>query len=113
MINICSVSNQSTGTQLALKIVDLEHQEKEYQGFQIGIKDTTLIDIPIIGSDLFQSDTIIIDNLVPEKVYEIVAKVKYNNVWLDVQQCAFITQIKRPNFHGGNKPVERFVGGAI
>jgi len=113
MINIWLVNGLSTGTQLAFKIRDLEHQEKEYQGFRIGIKNDILIDIPVLGSELSESGMIIINNLTPEKVYEITAQAKYNNVWQDVQQCAFITQVKPPNAHGGDKPVSRFVGGAL
>jgi hypothetical protein len=113
MINICLVSDLSTGTQLALKIVDLEYPEKEYQEIKIGIKNKKLINIPILKSNKSKSDVIIIDNLTPETVYEIVAKVKYNDEWQDVQQCAFITQVKRPNYYGNNKPFERFRGGAL
>jgi len=113
MINICLISNYSNGTQLAFKLLDLDYPEKDYQEFQLGIKDSTLINIPINGIDLFESATIIIDNLIPETIYEIVGKVKYNNFWQNIQGCAFITQVKPPNYYGNNKPVKRFMGGAL
>lgn len=107
------MSDHSTGTQLALKIIDLEYPEKEYTGFQVGIENISLIDIPLKGSQLPETAEIIIDNLIPETVYKIRARVRHTDTWSEVAGVAFITQVKPPNLHGGNKPVDRFVGGAM
>ena len=113
MINICLVSDSSNGAQLAFKLLDLDYPEKEYQAFELGVKGQDYTDIPVMGTDLLESGVVIIDNLIPESVYEIVGRVKYNNIWTDISQCAFITQANRHKTRGNPKPCIRFKGGAL
>ncbi|MDP4158376.1 MAG: hypothetical protein Q8911_01245 [Bacillota bacterium] len=110
MINICLVSDLSNGTQLAFKLLDLDYPEKEYQAVEIGLKGSEFIDVPIEGLDIFESGIAVIDGLTPEKVYQVGARAKHNDAWTNVPESAFITQIKRPNIHGTEKPCERFMG---
>ena len=113
MVNICMVSDLSTGTQLALKIIELEYTEKDYQEFQLSIEGNDPTSIPISGTDLHESSLTIFDGLTPERVYKITGRTKCNDDWTDISGVAFITQIKPPNYMGTSKPVVRFMGGAM
>ena len=90
MASLCSE------TQLAFFIRELKLEEKEYQGFQIGLRgeeeDYTFIDIQVSNSDYHETRIVIFNNLQPFTVYEVIGQVLYNNEWFDTfGRCKYIT----------------------
>jgi hypothetical protein len=83
----------SNSTSLSIYIRELDKQEKEYQGFRIKIKDTdNYLTIPQKNDNSYETNKIILTPLTPLIRYNIEAQYKYNNEWIDVLSCTFVTQ---------------------
>ena len=90
MASLCSE------TQLAFFIRELKLEEKEYEGFQIGLRgeedNYTFIDIQVANSQHHETRIVIFNNLQPMTVYEVIGQVLYNNEWFDtLGTCKYIT----------------------
>jgi len=83
-------------TQLAFSIRELKLEEKEYEGFQIGLRgeedDFTFIDIQVADSQLHDTRIVVFNNLKPFTVYEVIGQVLYNDEWFDtLGTCKYLT----------------------
>jgi len=115
-MEVIRVASLCSETQLAFFIRELKLEEKEYEGFQIGLRgkeeDYTFIDIQVSNSDYHETRIVIFNNLEPFTVYEVIGQVLYNNEWFDTfGRCKYITS---PNNNDVPLPHDgKHNGGAI
>jgi len=82
----------SNSTTLSLYIRELDKQEKEYQEFRVKINNNDWLNINLKNDESYETSKILIDNLLLENRYKIDAQYKYNNEWIDIPSCTFVTQ---------------------
>ncbi len=92
-MRIQNVTKICSGTNLVLRIVELENEEKDYEAIQIKVENGEWINVPISGIESHESATVTVNNLPTNSIQRVMAQVKLiNGVWETVQDTSFVVQ---------------------
>lgn len=90
MINIFKKNCQ--GNKLELYIRELDLSEKEYDDFRIRLNDSEWINIVNNLSEIYETSSVLFNNLETNKRHTAYGQVKLNGEWIDLQSATFALQ---------------------